>query len=342
MPLPDDVLTALIPEEKEWAERFGSFLREGGELASERTISILSQFFRKTPVGVVIVNASGNVLFINPAGAEMLGWHDRGDKTPTWREIRALRVMKGSDDVELTDDTDPLAIALTQKLQTTRDISFSTPDTEVEDWITVTAFPLFGDFERKKLIGAAMSMIDISDYMGMQEMLYHQATHDQLTGLANRSSLSAAILKSVAEARRDEKCGAVLLVGLDDFKIVNEQRGHAVGDLLLSKIADRMISAVRDTDVVARIGGDEFAVLLAEVDKDMIEKIAGDVATRMCRCASRPFATKGGDISITASVGVCIYPEYGADEKSLLNNANTAMREAKNAGKNCWRFYKPN
>lgn len=330
---------ALMPEEAAWTDYFRGFLHAGGQSCSDERVMMLAQIFRRSPTGIIVVDAEGRLLFANGVASEMLEYDRELEPETTWEVLRTRRAMRGADGGELTEEHDPMYIALRKRLNITTNITFATPGTEIEDWLSVTAFPVFADFERAELIGAVMEMTDITDYKGMQEMLYHQATHDQLTGLANRATLSAAMKKAIARSKRTGARGALLFLDVDKFKRVNDSLGHSSGDALLTKIAQRLTGEIRDTDVVARVGGDEFAVLIADVNVAEIRKVAGDIARRICRSISKPYMVQGEEAYATMSIGISIFPDNGIEEEELLAKADRAMYRVKESGRNGWMFY---
>lgn len=164
----------------------------------------------------------------------------------------------------------------------------------------------------------------------------HLAYHDSLTGLPNRSLLSRLLERSISRARRYDRMVAVLFLDLDGFKRINDTLGHEAGDQLLTDVAERLESTLRESDTVARVGGDEFVVLLPEVDE---APHARTVGRKLLQILREPFEILGQEFTVTTSVGVSLYPDHGEDEEDLLKNADVAMYRAKEAGKNSLRFY---
>jgi diguanylate cyclase (GGDEF)-like protein len=163
-----------------------------------------------------------------------------------------------------------------------------------------------------------------------QEALHQLAYHDNLTGLANRALMDDRIAQAIERARRNLSMVAVLLVDLDRFKPINDSYGHAVGDEVLKSIAVRLKDCVRSSDTVARIGGDEFVVVL---DTLRSTEHADRVARSIGASLSKPFAVSGNQIAISASVGLAIYPAHGMDAQSLIKKADQAMYQAKVSGR---------
>jgi diguanylate cyclase (GGDEF)-like protein len=162
------------------------------------------------------------------------------------------------------------------------------------------------------------------------------AYHDGLTGLPNRSMFSKVLNQSISEAHRYERRLAVAFLDLDRFKQINDTLGHEAGDQLLKEVAVRLKGCVRSSDTVARLGGDEFVVLLPELED---EQRAGIVAQKILAAVARPFSLMGQEFRVTASIGICSYPQDGPDEQTLTKNADIAMYQAKAEGKNNFQFY---
>jgi diguanylate cyclase (GGDEF)-like protein len=164
----------------------------------------------------------------------------------------------------------------------------------------------------------------------------HIAYHDSLTALPNRSFLSKLLDDRIRLAGRYGQRFAVLFLDLDGFKQINDTLGHDAGDDLLQEVAERLEGTLRDSDVVARMGGDEFVVLLPNVETD--EQVA-TVARKVLDSLARPFILLGEKFTVTASVGVSLFPQDGEDVQALMKNADIAMYAAKDSGKNAFRFF---
>jgi diguanylate cyclase (GGDEF)-like protein len=168
--------------------------------------------------------------------------------------------------------------------------------------------------------------------MSASRMLRHaqyQANHDALTGLANRVLFKEIVSRQIALCQRNGTRLAVLYIDLDGFKAVNDGHGHAAGDTLLREVAQRLKAGIRASDIAARLGGDEFAVVLVGASTDE----AAQVAAKLVRDLSAPYAFDALTLDVSASIGVAGFPESGATGKTLLHRADDAMYEAKALGK---------
>lgn len=184
------------------------------------------------------------------------------------------------------------------------------------------------------IIGVAR---DITDHRAAEERLEYLSHHDPLTGLANRSLFYRQAQQAIREAQIGARKVAVLVAGLDQFRGLNDSLGSTVGDRLLREVARRFRNVLRDTDVVARIGGDEFALVMRNAEGDGPQTVA-DKLVQACR---QPFTDAGVKLPVTVSVGVALYPSDGTAAEALLKNADGAMTYAKREGGDGMSFYAP-
>jgi diguanylate cyclase (GGDEF)-like protein/PAS domain S-box-containing protein len=171
-----------------------------------------------------------------------------------------------------------------------------------------------------------------------QQHLDHLAHHDQLTGLPNRLFLAHHLPGAIEEAKRNGDMLAVLFLDLDRFKHINDSRGHETGDKLLKKVAERVRSTVRAEDMVVRMGGDEFIVVLQAIKRT---EVISEMAARINEALSVPIVVDGRALVTTASIGVGLYPRDGADMGELLRHSDTAMYQAKDRGRNNFQLFSP-
>lgn len=176
---------------------------------------------------------------------------------------------------------------------------------------------------------------EIKEHKRTKEVLQSMAQQDPLTGLANRTLFSDRLNQTIALAQRTDSRFAQLYIDLDRFKPVNDVFGHAVGDVLLKDVAARILNCVRESDTAARIGGDEFVVLLREIEGS---NSALQVAEKIRHALGQPFEIEGQSIEIGCSIGVAIYPEHGDNEIALSKQSDAAMYRAKQEGRNTIRL----
>jgi len=176
-----------------------------------------------------------------------------------------------------------------------------------------------------------------------EKTIQYQANYDMLTDLPNRRLLSERLKQEVNRSMRHNHFGAVFFLDIDHFKTVNDSLGHAVGDDLLKKVANRIKHRVRDEDIVARLGGDEFIILISESGNDLEEATsnAQSFAEEILNLFSKPYTVNGHDIHVTISIGITIFPLKKITPEELLQKADVALYEAKEAGRNTIRLFLP-
>jgi len=202
-----------------------------------------------------------------------------------------------------------------------------------DDYITKP----FDANELNARLRAGKRILDLqAELISTRESLRVQATHDPLTGLPNRLLFSDRLTQRLAQSRRQKMPLAVMYLDLDRFKIINDTLGHNFGDLLLQGVAERLMTCLRETDTLARMGGDEFTIILTDI---MTAEDATSVAKKVLDVLSEPFFLGGREFFITASIGISIFPSDGADVETLVKNADTAMYRAKEQGRNNYYLY---
>ncbi|HEV2722133.1 MAG TPA: PAS domain S-box protein, partial [Thermoanaerobaculia bacterium] len=179
------------------------------------------------------------------------------------------------------------------------------------------------------------TIIDITERKSAQEQIEYQAFHDVLTGLPNRRLFRDRIGVALAHARRQRRGIAVMFLDLDQFKLVNDTLGHTVGDALLQAVAYRLVGCVRAEDTVARMGGDEFTLLVSDTSD---RRAAGVVAQKVLETVAQPVTVEGHELFVTTSLGIAMFPDDGTDAETLLKNADRAMYRAKEAGRNNFQY----
>ena len=209
----------------------------------------------------------------------------------------------------------------------------------VEDWfirkdgscfpVEMIVTPLEDNGE---LAGAVVALQDISERKKTEEKLRHLSYHDMLTGLPNRVLFSDRLKQAISAAKRDKRhILSLMFIDLDDFKEINDNFGHAAGDLVLKEVASRIQECLRESDTAARMGGDEFVVLLPTIETPDDAMI---VAKKIRHALCQPIDLGNHGLTITTSIGIAVYPEHGSEEETLLKHADAAMYHAKKSGRN--------
>src|SRR5207302_1716271 len=185
-------------------------------------------------------------------------------------------------------------------------------------------------------IGIVCVVRDISERTYAEEQIKHLAYHDALTGLPNRLLFKDRLTVALSHAQRNGTRLSVLFLDLDRFKVINDSLGHNIGDQLLQAVAARVQSCVRESDTVARLGGDEFTILLAHLPHG---EDAALVAQKIIDAVRYPFHIEGREFFMTTSIGISLYPDDGVDAESLIKNADTAMYQAKEQGRDNYQLF---
>jgi diguanylate cyclase (GGDEF)-like protein/PAS domain S-box-containing protein len=282
--------------------------------------------------GVACTDISGNITFLNLVAEKMTG---------SSREEAAGRPM--AEVLRIVDATSRETISNPMELAVAKNRTVHLPlncvllrrdgfEIPIEDSVS----PIHD--REGSATGAVIVFRDVSVAQAMALQMAHSAQHDFLTGLPNRMLLNDRVSQAISLAARHMKKVAVLFLDLDGFKHINDSLGHPIGDKLLQSIAKRLVDCGRSSDTVSRQGGDEFVVLLSEVDQS---DDAATTARRMLQAIAEPHSIGQHDLHVTASIGLSIYPDDGLDAETLIKNADTAMYQAKENGHQSYQFFRP-
>lgn len=182
----------------------------------------------------------------------------------------------------------------------------------------------------------ALLQAEIHERRAAEERIRHLANHDMLTGLPNRRLLEDRLGQALLAAKRNSGQVAVQFIDLDHFKLINDRLGHRIGDLLLQVVAQRLQGMLREMDTVSRIGGDEFVLVLPDIES---AQAAGDIADRILEALRQPYVLEGHLMRVTPSIGISLYPAHGNNAEILINRADAAMYRAKRMGRKNYRLY---
>lgn len=281
--------------------------------------------FDNSPIGMALVRPDGHWLRVNDAVCALVGY--------SREELLALSFQDITHPEDLESDLTLLQDVLDDKRQTYQMDKRYVCKNGAEIWIQLNV-SLVRDAAGKPLYFISQIQ-DISARRNLQERTERLALHDALTGLANSRLLLDRLERTIAAAQRTHRMAGVVFLDLDGFKSINDAHGHAAGDAVLKELAGRLAGAVRNVDTVGRVGGDEFVVVLGDVESADGGKLA---AERILAAFEAPFMVKGTRTSLGASLGVALYPDHGGDAKTLLQSADSAMYRAKGEGTNMIRF----
>ncbi len=281
---------------------------------------------------VISTDISGSITFLNAVAEKLTGW--------SWQEAagrpmaEVLRIVNGAsgetipNPMEKAVGRNRIGHLPANSILIRRD-GFEIP---IEDSVA----PIHD--REGQTTGAVIVFRDVSAARAMSLQMTHSAQHDFLTGLPNRTLLNDRVGQAIALAPRHMNRVAVLFLDLDGFKHINDSLGHPTGDKLLQSIAKRLVECVHLSDTVSRQGGDEFVVLLSELEQ--LED-AAITARRMLQAVAEAHSVDQHDLHVTTSIGVSVYPDDGLDAETLIKNADTAMYQAKESGRQGYRFFKP-
>lgn len=283
--------------------------------------------FENAIEGIFQSTRSGLYLMVNPALARMYGYSSPRELMNVLNDIDAqLYVEKGRRAAFVQ------AIEQSKNVKNFESLVYKKDGSTI--WISENARAVYD--EAGNLLYYEGTVEDITARKSYEVQLEYQATHDMLTGLPNRCMLNDRLLQCINFAARYKNKMAVAFLDLDQFKLINDSMGHEVGDQLLLIMSQRLSACVREVDTVVRIGGDEFVILLSNIDG------LNDIMTSMQRILAsiaEPCQINGLNYLVTCSIGISVYPDDGKDPSVLLKNADSAMYEAKKTGRNNYQVY---
>ena len=282
--------------------------------------------------GIFGLDLQGMITFINPAAAQMLGYDM---EEMQGRDIRTLMPTSMPDGEPYDFAASPMARALSSgEAQQVAEENFWSP----EEGVFLVEYTCTPIYRRDRFTGVVVTFRDISQRKKTEEQILRLAHYDAITDLPNRTLFLDRLDHEIKKSHRAGKPLALMFLDLDHFKEINDTLGHDVGDLLLKDAALRLQSCVRETDTVARMGGDEFTVILSELDDtETVQRVAQKILQRL----AEPFRIDSEIAYVTASIGITMYPQDGSRLEHLLKNADQAMYAAKHQNRNCYRYFTP-
>jgi diguanylate cyclase (GGDEF)-like protein/PAS domain S-box-containing protein len=281
---------------------------------------------------VICTDISGNITFLNLVAVRMTGWsRDEAAGRPMAEVFHVLDATSR----KTTPNPMEMAVRQNRTMHLPSNcilIQRDGGEIPIEDSIA----PIHD--REGRVTGVVIVFRDVSSGQTMALQLAYSAHHDFLTGLPNRKLLNDRVSQAILTATRYMNKVAVLFLDLDGFKHINDSLGHSIGDRVLQSVAKRLVDSVRGSDTVSRQGGDEFVVLLSEVAHSEGVAIA---ARRLLQVGAEPHSIGQHELYVTACIGVSVYPEDGMDVETLIKNADTAMYQAKENGRQSYQFFKP-
>ncbi|MET0085085.1 MAG: EAL domain-containing protein [Sedimenticola sp.] len=292
---------------------------------SEEKLHQAAAMFENTSEGVLVTDTQGNILAVNKAFTEISGFSEDevlGKNPRLWKSEHHDRSFYQT-----------MWASLNQAGYWRGEIWNRHKNGEVYPcWQTITAVK----GKSGNILHYVSLMSDISAIKESQAQLEHLAHHDPLTNLPNRLLFNARLTHALERARRNGSGVGVMFLDLDNFKPINDGLGHPVGDKVLQAVAERLSTQVRENDTVARLGGDEFAILLEETSE---AEASAHLAGKILSAFDAHYLIEGQELYLTTTIGISLYPMDGKDVTTLLKNADAAMYQAKEQGKNRYCFY---
>lgn len=303
--------------------------------AAEKTVAEQQERAQSTlnSIGdaVLATDAAGDVSYLNRVAEELTGWSSAdGVGQPLANVFKVIDAGTRQLLAKVVCETikENKITRLDKNCLLIRRDGIETP---IEDSIA----PIYN--HSNEVTGAVIVFNDVGDALATAQKMTDIAYHDPLTGLVNRILLTERVTRAFGLAKRNKKNVGLLYIDVDNFKHINDSLGHAVGDQLLQLIASRLLGVVRETDTVCRQGGDEFVILLTEIEHYYY---AGSVAEKLIDAFADMQYIHGHEVRVSLSIGISVYPFDCSDVETAFQHADSAMYKAKNSGKNNYQFYK--
>ena len=314
-----------IRERASQIERKHASIGETTDKEAQSSKSMLEQIIDTIPIMINATDRSGKCLFTNAYQSALF------DKTPD--EMVGTTFHNYLDNAQ-AENSNRRNDAVLKSGQSIPHYEEKISSDGVELIFHCNKSPLMN--HKGETIGVLTTAVDITARKFAEEHRTHLALHDMLTGLPNRVLLSEKVRDSIKKCESENQEAALLLLDLDRFKVINDTRGHHSGDTLLREVAERLVTLLDKDDFAARIGGDEFAIILNNVDgPDSINSRC----TKILKAINEPYSISGVEQVIGASIGVSLIPNDGNEYEELLRLADLAMYDAKASGRNCYRFF---
>jgi len=328
--VPLEAKISIVHDEHMLVEGLMILCRDIGERKRvEANLRLAAKVFENSLEGIYITNAAGNITQVNKAFCSITGYEpdEASGRRPSF-------LSSGWHDLHFRTDIEPV---LHQSGYWAGELISRRKNGEAfPSWVGITeVLSDVGTF-----LGYITTFRDITEAKNSEQRIRKLAYFDPLTDLPNRSLFHDRLTQALQRAVRANQSVAVLFLDLDRFKAINDSMGHAVGDRLLTEAAARLRDCIRADDTVARMGGDEFTLILSGLpEREAAESAAVQVSMKIMRSLNDSFRLAGRELFISTSIGIALYPEDGSDAETLLKNADTAMYHAKAAGKNGYQFY---
>ena len=323
---PVELRTFLLRDEDGKPSGMWAIVRDVSErVSAEKDLRLMASVFQNTDEATLITDADNNIVRVNRAFTLLTGYTE---EEVTGKNPKLLSAgMTSSEEYRLMWEALRLSGSWHGEVWDKRKDGTIYPK-----WLSITAVK----DDQGKIQYHIATFTNISERKEAQQRIEHLAHHDSLTGLSNRFSFEARLEQVLVSAQRNQFELAVMFLDLDRFKNVNDSLGHHAGDALLVEVANRLKACVRESDIVARLGGDEFVIVLLEPgDKANV----AEIAKKIVAAVQQPFVFDEHAIHSSTSIGICMFPENGAEVGTLMKKGDTAMYHAKSQGRNNYQFF---
>lgn len=306
--------------------------RELAEKKREEAQNFLNRSMESSPIGILLLDKHNRFSYLNQTAKTWLGRDRQELLGKSLDELNPLIMPR--------ETTQLVAEKIEKTIRTGSAIAGMEIEIIKQDGdLMPVVFSVAGvESEFGDTLGGIIHIVDITERVRVEEALKHMATHDALTGLPNRRLFSDRVELEMAHARRNQQKLGLMYFDLDYFKRVNDTFGHRVGDHLLQLVGKRLADLLRESDTVARMGGDEFILLSPEMTK---KQDAAPIAKRVMEALREPFEFDGHRVHVSTSLGIAVFPDDGEDVDTLMKHADVAMYRAKEQGRDRYHFYDP-
>jgi diguanylate cyclase (GGDEF)-like protein len=290
------------------------------------------------PANALLLDSDGTIIAVNAAWRRFCVDNGNADGIGVGDNYLSAGINAGTPESDGSEEASVLVRAVLSGHSDTACFVYPCHAPNRKRWFRLYAVSIGSAHESAGARPALVMHFDVTDTIAAEQRLFDLAHLDSLTGLPNRLLFLDRLRHGLAQTKRQKTRLALLFIDLDRFKNVNDTLGHQVGDELLKQVARRLSGCLRESDTVGRLGGDEFALLLPDISD---EQNAETVACKIVNALAQPFHLAGQDLFCGASIGIALHPEDAVDPEHLMQYADTAMYQAKEAGRNTWRFHTP-
>jgi len=302
------------------------------EKRREEAQNFLNRSMECSPVGILLLDQQSRFSYLNQTVTTWLGRDRQEFIGKSLDEVNPLIMPR--------ETTQLIAEKIKTAVQTGAAIAGKEIEIIKQDGdLMPVVFSVAGvESESGEILGGIVQIVDITERVRVEEALKHMATHDALTGLPNRRLFNDRIELEMAHARRNQQKLGLIYFDLDYFKKVNDTFGHRIGDHLLRLVGKRLAGLLRESDTVARMGGDEFTLISPEM---VSKEDAIPIAERVMKALRKPFEFDGQRVRVSTSLGIAVFPDDGEDVDTLMKHADVAMYRAKEQGRDRYQYYDP-